>query len=150
MEKKGIDNVKTMCLMAQTKSELNHASSLVIIDEAIEKAAKIVGERSRTYGRALRDKGDILRGNPSKKEQMTECYTKAIDAIKMSNESGSEEDLIGIYRVLIEEHEQDKEQGIHWLRECYQLFEDTYGNADKKSIKEQRALATGLLKHKFI
>ena len=39
---------------------------------------------------------------------------------------------------------------IRWLRECYQLFEDTYGNADKRSIKEQRALAMGLLKYKNI
>jgi hypothetical protein len=32
----------------------------------------------------------------------------------------------------------------------YQIFEDTYGNADKKSIKEQRTLATVLLNCKKI
>lgn len=31
------------------------------------------------------------------------------------------------------------------MKERFQIFEDTYGNADKKAIKEQRALATALL-----
>ena len=30
------------------------------------------------------------------------------------------------------------------------VFEDTYGNADKKSIKEQRNLVTALLKYKKV
>lgn len=36
------------------------------------------------------------------------------------------------------------------LKLRFQVFEDTYGNADKKTIRQQRTIATVLLKYEKI
>ena len=69
----------------------------------------------------------------------------------MSSQTDSEEDIIKIYQELANIYEPiNPELYIETLKKKYQIFEDTYGNADKRSIKEQRNLVTALLKYKKI
>ncbi len=42
------------------------------------------------------------------------------------------------------------DEWINALKNKYQIMEETYGNADKRAIKEQRTLASGLLSLKRI
>lgn len=76
-------------------------------------------------------------------------YNEAIEQIKKDNEPGSEEEAIKIYQELAALYETtNKEKYIETLKQKYQVFEYSYGNADKRSIKEQRNLVHALLKHK--
>lgn len=69
----------------------------------------------------------------------------------MSNSPRHEEEIIKIYQELADIYEPiDSTRYLSILKLRYQVFEDTYGNSDKKSIKEQRNYATALLKHKKI
>ena len=60
--------------------------------------------------------------------------------------------MINVYEELVSLYKQlgDTEKYILALKSRFQVFEDNYGNADKRSIKEQRALATILLNCKKI
>lgn len=55
----------------------------------------------------------------------------------MSNENEFEEDIIKIYQELAEIYEElgNVSKHLETLKLRYQVFEDTYGNSDKKSIK---------------
>ena len=70
----------------------------------------------------------------------------------MSNEPEHEADIINIYEDLATYYRDAKntDKVIETMKERFQIFEDTYGNADKRTIKEQRALATVLLNFKRV
>lgn len=69
----------------------------------------------------------------------------------MSNELDCEEDIIKLYQELANIFEViSTEEYIATLKLKYQVFEDTYGNSDKKSIKEQRNLVAALLKNRKV
>ena len=64
----------------------------------------------------------------------------------MGNTPGQEEEIIKIYQQLAEIYKGvNNEEYISVLKLKYQVFQDTYGNSDKKSIVQQRNLAKALL-----